>query len=539
MRFATCGKQFSMLALVATLAACGGGGADPSGTSGSTGSSSSSGSTGNVVATTTSGKLITFDREDPTKAKTTIQIAGLAKGEFITGLDQNPDDNQFYAITNQGAVMLLDIISGVATPLQEMQPDLSQIGNAFEGLPTGPIGANFNPLTGLMQIVTGDGENFLLNVKSGLVLTGKGFNAGLTGAGFSDSFKGGGKIKFAGLDGLHGKLFLKGSPNGGDLGSPIPLGFDAKGVAGFDIDATNQSGYALLKLSDAWKVVKLKLGGEANSPADILGNLPGLGSGDAPSAMALLQPLVQVFGLTHNNQLLSFLPSDPSTILNTLPVQGLLSGEKLLGIDMRPADGQMYGLTDLGRLLKIDTLTGGTTFITQLAEPLSGVISTDWDPTKDVLHIITEQGKNFELSPNGFINLLTSILNLVTDLLGGLLGHNPLIDGSAFTNNFPGADQLGQLLNLDMANGQLLQLLPLDVLDLGSLGLPGGSHGCGFDVIGGGNGLSLAAIQTLANGPCTAFLVDTVTGVTTQLGAIGGTGGLPLQDIAMMFVPVH
>ncbi len=539
-------KTFAVLTLAAVLASCGGGGGGSSGsTSGGSGGSPTTGGgspttthTGNAAVVTEDGKLITFDRTDPTEAQTILDIKGLIRGDSIVGMDVNPHDNKLYALTYKGAVVVLDIITGIATPLQEMQP---APGELFSKLPGGLGDVDFDPLSGLLHIFTQHGDHYLIDLEGYLIYQGDGVVAGMDGSGFSDSFEGGASTALSLIDGAAGLLYLNVDPRTGKHGSPIDLGFNALGEAGFDLSADNQYGFATLLLNDAWQLVHIDTSGEGNSPAHLLGKIPGLHNGDKPTALALLQPLVKVLGLTHDNQLISFLPHDPKKILRKLPIKGLLSGESILGMDMRPGDGSLYCLTSLGRMLKIDHLTGGTELITQLTETFEdGVHSIDWDPVKDVLRIITEHGDNFELGPNGLINILTSLLSLVSDLLGGLLSHNPLVDGSAFSHNFPGAEQLSELLSLDMANGQLLEILPLDILKLGNLGLPGGAESGGFDILGGLNGLPLAAIQPEAGDPFSLYFVDLADGGLSKISdanhsMIGGPDGPAIKDIALIW----
>lgn len=532
MRIASCTKTLSLLALAVGLAACGGGVA----TDGHSSSSATAGSPSTVVTATSSNKLITFDRTSPTTAKTSLNIAGLAAGEFIIGMDQNSSDNQFYALTNKGAIVLLNIISGVATPLQGFEPSMPTLTSLASG---GPLqGFNFNPATGLLQVIGGNGDNALINLKGKLVTTGTGFKGSLTGAGFSDAVNGGATTTLSAIDGATGKLFLNLDPNGGALGSGTPLSLGSiTGTAGYDVSATEQKGYALLDINNVWKVVQLNLSGKSvGSPATILGNVPGLGSGDTPSAMALVQPVVQMLGLVGGNQLESFLPQDPSTILSTLPISGLGNGEQMLAIATNPLTNLLYGLANDGKLFLINPQTGAASFVSQLSQPLQGNSFTmAFNPVTNALQIISDQGQNLQLSPDGATSLLTSILNLVGNLLGTLLGHDPAICGASFTNNYSGA-ALTDLLSIDKVNAALLQLPSggTQMLDLGSLGL--NNIGCsGLTILGGNNGLSLAALQsTLTNGPSQLYSIAQGSGLATLIGPIGGANGLPLTSLTSL-----
>ena len=74
-----------------------------------------------------------------------------------------------------------------------------------------------------------------------------------------------------------------------------------------------------------------------------------------------------VFVLTASNKLLSFDRATPATIRTTATVTGLQSGENLMGIDYRPADGQLYGVGSTGRIYTINGTTGAATLKSTLA----------------------------------------------------------------------------------------------------------------------------------------------------------------------------
>src|SRR5512145_3060389 len=67
-----------------------------------------------------------------------------------------------------------------------------------------------------------------------------------------------------------------------------------------------------------------------------------------------------LYGMTTSNKLLTFSSANPKTIISRLRVTGLQSNEELLGIDFRPATGQLYALGS-SRLYVIDVQTGAAT----------------------------------------------------------------------------------------------------------------------------------------------------------------------------------
>ena len=76
--------------------------------------------------------------------------------------------------------------------------------------------------------------------------------------------------------------------------------------------------------------------------------------------------------LTSGNRLLFFDSATPGTIASTIGISGLQGGENVLGIDFRPANGQLYGLGSAGHIYTINTTTGAATLVSTLSSGLSG-----------------------------------------------------------------------------------------------------------------------------------------------------------------------
>jgi hypothetical protein len=62
--------------------------------------------------------------------------------------------------------------------------------------------------------------------------------------------------------------------------------------------------------------------------------------------------------LTSAGRLISFDRDAPDTLRNAVTPVGLEAGESILGIDVRPADGRLYALTDRARLYTVDLPSG-------------------------------------------------------------------------------------------------------------------------------------------------------------------------------------
>jgi hypothetical protein len=77
--------------------------------------------------------------------------------------------------------------------------------------------------------------------------------------------------------------------------------------------------------------------------------------------------LSHAYALSDANTLVSFNPAAPA-VGTLIPVTGLTAGQTLVGIDVRPANGLLYGLgvnaaTDTATLYTISVLTGVATIV--------------------------------------------------------------------------------------------------------------------------------------------------------------------------------
>ncbi|MEJ7638956.1 MAG: DUF4394 domain-containing protein, partial [Singulisphaera sp.] len=179
----------------------------------------------------------------------------------------------------------------------------------------------------------------------------------------------------------------------------------------------------------------------------------------SPFALFLmLAPAVHaepIVGLTSDNRLLTFDSLSPGTITNTATITGLQAGESLVGIDLRPRNGTIYGLgrssTGAGSIYTLAAGTGIATRIagltanaTDLTNPFTVLQGTafgvDFNPVPDTtdaatgsLRVTSESGFNYRINANnGQVFTDTNLDYIDSD-------RAPRITGAAYTNNFFGA----------------------------------------------------------------------------------------------------
>ena len=79
---------------------------------------------------------------------------------------------------------------------------------------------------------------------------------------------------------------------------------------------------------------------------------------------------------------------------------GLDGGASLVGFDVRPADGKLYGLTPQGAIVTIDVKTGKWEKKSQLSEKLpdGAAFSVDFNPVADRMRVVSSTGMSYRIN---------------------------------------------------------------------------------------------------------------------------------------------
>ena len=225
-----------------------------------------------------------------------------------------------------------------------------------------------------------------------------------------------------------------------------------------------------------------------------------------------------LLALTEDGTLLRFSADRPGDV-TTGRVTGV-SG--LVGLDRRPANGLVYGLTDGGDVCRVDPASGAATVVSTLTAPFNGGPRSglDFNPKTDRLRLVGADGQNLRVNVD---NGATAVDRpLAFDRKDPHFGEAPAIAGTAYTNNLAAADTT-DMFDLDTGHDLLLKQDPPNdgvLTTVGPLGVHVPAH-AGFDIVtdGSGKNRGFAAFSS------TLYEVDLATGAAKSLGAIGGPSG--------------
>jgi hypothetical protein len=242
----------------------------------------------------------------------------------------------------------------------------------------------------------------------------------------------------------------------------------------------------------------------------------------APAAPATqtTQPgnTVSLIGLAPGNVLVRF---DPGGGESSRPIQVRGVDGNLQGIDVRPANGLLYGVSDTDKIYTINLSNGAATQVGTLSISFDGGFQSgfDFNPQLDRLRINSLR-QNFSVNvDNGTTAAQTALAYITGDPNAG---RDPNVTAAAYTNNVAGATAT-QLFTIDYDLDTLVLQDPPPTGQLRTIG----SLGVNFSPIGGFD------IATNVQGVNSAFAVSgsTLFSINLQTGRATRLGAAPRSDL--------
>lgn len=226
---------------------------------------------------------------------------------------------------------------------------------------------------------------------------------------------------------------------------------------------------------------------------------------------------IEVTGLTQGHKLVTFLAGNPGDITSTVKIKGL--GGDLLGIDYRPATGQVVSRTALRTAAGAPVVLSGSSF------------GVDFNPAADALRIVSDADQNLRVLPS---DRPAGVVG-TTFVDGALTPAGLAVTAAAYVNNDTDPATGTTLYDLSSAtDGLFVQNPPNDgtLVAVGTgLGLPVGSK-AGFDVYTEGTS-NVALVSLVDRGRTTISVLDLATGAVTPASTARIGSNPPVVDIAV------
>jgi len=254
-----------------------------------------------------------------------------------------------------------------------------------------------------------------------------------------------------------------------------------------------------------------------------------------------------------NNNLVRFNSINPGVVTSTA-ITGLVAGDTIIGLDFRPATGELFGLGSGSRLYVIDPATGVATqrgSDGQFSVPPGQAFGFDFNPAVDLMRVTSDFEQNFRLIPTtGARPGASNDTNLAYASGDPNFGLNVDAGGAAYTNSYFGATRT-TLYDIDTAQnvlvrqgsfngvpspngGQLSTVGPLGINPTDDLT----RADTAFDIYSPIPGVNVAfATLTFDATTSRLYKINLVTGAATQVNAFPIGGGSPILIRALAAAP--
>jgi Domain of unknown function (DUF4394) len=231
---------------------------------------------------------------------------------------------------------------------------------------------------------------------------------------------------------------------------------------------------------------------------------------DPCSALPINQAIL---ALDSNNNLSTYNPN-LGIFVNPIPVTGI--NGTLQGIDFRPSNNQLYGLTDTDQIYIIDPRTGVAKLVSTLPTSFDAGFQSlmDFNPVVDALRLIGSNDQNLAVvnAPGADLSVTNPQLRLVFADGDRNEGVDPNVTAGAYNNNLAGARQT-TLFNIDYDKDVLTTQNPTANginATIGSLGVNFAPN-AGMDIYTNAQGVNAA----VAVSGTTLYCVNLNTGAAT------------------------
>jgi hypothetical protein len=445
-----------------------------------------------VVALTTAGELRTFNASTPGTVSAGVNITGMTSGQVAVGMDFRPNTGELYVLgydasvgSNNAQLYTVNYTTGVATAAG---------ASSTLSLGTGNVGFDFNPTVDRIRVVGSNGANYRLHPTTGALVATDGNLAFATGdvnvaetpsigsVAYSNSYIASEATVLYGIDDSLNTFVIQNPPNAGTLNTVGLTGINfnaADATADMDIffDPATNTNIALLVANTGSafdQLYSVNLGTGVVTLAGTIGT-GNVSVSDIAIVIDRNTPAMTgdlIYGLTRvNRNLVTFDSDNPEYIRTLMPLTGLTTGQVIVGMDVRPADLQLYALgynsgTDGYQLYTVNTSTGALTAVGAGGTIALGAgnVGFDFNPVVDRIRVVSSSGANFRLNPNDGSIAGTDAM-LTYDPSDVAFGNTPNVSGVAYLNSYAGIggttlmgidDNLGSLVTIPNPNAGVL-----------------------------------------------------------------------------------
>jgi len=248
------------------------------------------------------------------------------------------------------------------------------------------------------------------------------------------------------------------------------------------------------------------------------------------NADAGFQP--DLHALTADGRLVSVNRRVPALLRESQVVTGVQG--TIVGMDVRPANGLLYAVTNsggTGRIYTLDPETGAATFVSQISVALGGSsFGVDFNPVPDRLRVVSDTGQNLRINVDTGATTVDGALSYAAN--DAAAGADADVTGAAYTNSVPPSPRTVDpnvastgttLYDIDTARNTLVVQNPPNNGTLNTVGPLGYDVTAvtGFDIDGDEGNLAYAVLALPNVRPSLLATVNLTTGRAMVRGVIG------------------
>jgi hypothetical protein len=513
-----------------------------------------------------------------------VSITGLVDNDVLVAIDVRPRTQQLYglarnSVTGTFQFYHLSPVTGLATAVGPANALADSSGNPLS-TSASRFDFDFSPVADRARVVTSSGLNFRINPTTGACVDGNagapgtnpdsainGATTTVDGVAYTNNVPGTAATTLYTLDSTSDAIYLQNPPNNGTQVSPVFLTLSGIGVnftatLGFDVApgvdaAASGTAYAALSGIGIGGLYRIDLSSGAATPL-------GVPAGFNIRSLAVRTQIPVAIGLdTAGANLIRFRLDSPGTT-NSVAVSGLTGGETLVGIDIRPATGQIYGLgihaaANTGSLYLIDPQGGSATVVgtpgqiaftngggapIDLPDMLSSGYGVNFSPTADRLRVTCGTGLNFRVNPNTGAPIDGDAVAIGVNTDAAINGGN--VATTAYTNAYAQTLVATQYTLDATANRLRIQTPPNNGTQ--TAGVPVTVNGApldfattaGFDITAEGGGTLVSNTPAkghgwaalMVGGVTSLYQIDLASGIATPRGQIGSGAALAGLTVA-------
>ncbi|GIK16625.1 MAG: hypothetical protein BroJett003_15890 [Planctomycetota bacterium] len=181
------------------------------------------------------------------------------------------------------------------------------------------------------------------------------------------------------------------------------------------------------------------------------------------AAASAAAPNVQMIALTSDQRLIAFETRSTRDAFGVGTISGLDTDTRIVGIDFRPASGELYGLGDAGGVYVLNTSNAAATLKSRLTVALEGTaFGVDFNPTVDRFRIVSNTGQNLRVNVDTGAAIVDLPLVYTTTAMG--------VAGAAYTNNDADPNTGTTLFDIDADLDQIVIQAPPNNGNLNAVG---------------------------------------------------------------------